>query len=181
MKTLHFSIRQILLFLLCLAILAISSCGTRLFNFSISLNLPDTSIKEIRIALVRFDPVKTFSREFDFGKLSDSLRKAQTPEEKSMLADTLLSVGWSNMLAKNYKDELWPLVNGKFLEPAVSQHYTPFISKHFWLVSNAFKIGNQLCCYSFFMDLKEGTINQYKLDKANIIVLKETYKEKIKM
>jgi hypothetical protein len=163
-------------YLFILALVVVSSCGTRYFDMSLSLDLPDTTVKSIQVALVSFDPVKNFNKYFDSKNFKATINLAGTGEDNKAKEDTFLSVSWNKQLNNLHEGMVWPLENHKIINPVVSEGYLIFKKKHWWILSKTFNYGGQVCCYAYGMEVKDNAHLICNLDHVKMIRLKDIVK-----
>jgi hypothetical protein len=149
------------------------------YNWSVNLtfSLPDLNPEAIQWAVVDFDPIEKFIKDFNHGYLEKVLQNAKSENERNQQILVSIEVGWNFLFRGVEGNNVFLLTNKGSGFSQVSD--TKLAAKK-WLVAKTFLIDGKPYCYAVPLNSENGANLQCRLDKTNMISLLDIFNDKIK-
>jgi len=144
------------------------------WQIKVNFNLPALEPEAIQVALVDFDPIAKFIKDFDITYLSEKLNKAKDEKEKASQINSSITVTWDLHIFDDVKgSDLYLLTKKEFFLTNVSNSAQQKKTK--WLVSKYFNLDDKPYCYAIPLELENGSKLEVTVDSTNLISLKDLY------
>lgn len=141
------------------------------WELNITIELPELNPEAIQIAILDFNPLAHFEKNFDLQQFNKRVDAIADKKEKEITMKSIISWNWDNLFRAITGNDMALLTKqGIVLSRVVTGDCAPN-KMSVWLASKVFMIDGMPYCYALSYNLENGAALTVTLNKSNLISL----------